>query len=125
MNGVQYAKPYGREVVDVFTCIRGNTLISTPRANCLPKMPSDISSPIAKCASFRDLPEAIENTQRLAKRLTFSLENIGYEFPDYPVPAGHSMDSFLRTIVWFGAQQRYAGISAAVKRQLEEELTSY
>ncbi|HZA38421.1 MAG TPA: DNA polymerase III subunit alpha, partial [Candidatus Baltobacteraceae bacterium] len=62
------------------------------------------------------------NTSRLAERLTFSLENIGYEFPEYPVPAGHSMDSFLRTIVWFGAQQRYAAISTAVKRQLEEEL---
>ncbi len=71
---------------------------------------------------FRDLPEAIENTARLAERLTFSLENLGYEFPDFPVPDGHSMDSFLRTIVWFGAQQRYAAISAKVKRQLEEEL---
>src|SRR5213083_2549441 len=32
------------------------------------------------------------------------------------------MDSFLRTIVWFGAQQRYAAISTKVKRKLEEEL---
>jgi len=71
---------------------------------------------------FRDLPEAIENTARLAERLTFSLENLGYEFPDFPVPEGHTMDSFLRTITWFGAQQRYAAIRSAVKRQLEEEL---
>jgi error-prone DNA polymerase len=73
-------------------------------------------------AIFADLPEAIENTSRLAERLMFSLEKLGYEFPEYPVPAGHTMDSFLRTIVWFGAQQRYAAISAQVKRQLEEEL---
>src|SRR5438445_9981174 len=71
---------------------------------------------------FRNLPEAIENTSRLAARLMFSLENLGYEFPEFPVPDGHSMDSSLRTIVWFGAQQRYAAISSAVKRQLEEEL---
>src|SRR5437764_1255332 len=71
---------------------------------------------------FRDLPEAIENTSRLAERLAFSIENLGYEFPEYPVPASHTMDSFLRTIVWFGAQQRYAAISAKEKRQLEEEL---
>src|SRR5256886_6152365 len=32
------------------------------------------------------------------------------------------MDSFLRTITWFGAQQRYAAISSTVKRQLEKEL---
>jgi len=73
-------------------------------------------------AIFADLPEAIENTSHLAERLTFSLENIGYKFPEYPVPVGHSMDSFLRTIVWFGAQQRYAAISPKVKRQIEEEL---
>jgi len=71
---------------------------------------------------FHDLPEAIENTSRLAERLTFSLENLGYKFPEYPVPAGHTMDSFLRTIVWFGAQQRYAAIRPKVKRQIEEEL---
>ena len=57
------------------------------------------------------------NTARLAERLEFSLENIGYEFPEFPVPAGHTMDSFLRTIVWFGAQQRYEAISAKVRRQ--------
>ena len=64
---------------------------------------------------FRDLLEAIENTSRLAERLTFSLENIGYEFPSFPVPHGHSMDSFLRTIVWFGAQQRYAAWDRAMQ----------
>src|SRR5207253_1511049 len=73
-------------------------------------------------AIFADLAEAIENTSRLAERLIFSLENIGYKFPEYPVPVGHCMDSFLRTIVWFGAQQRYAAISPKVKRQIEEEL---
>src|SRR5206468_12875074 len=54
-------------------------------------------------------------------RLIFSLENLGYEFSEYPVPVGHTMGSFLRTIVWFGAQQRYAAISTKVKHQLEEE----
>src|SRR6266550_3610399 len=53
---------------------------------------------------------------------SFSLENIGYEFPEYPVPDGHTMNSFLRTIVLFGAQQRYESITKKVKRQLEEEL---
>jgi error-prone DNA polymerase len=73
-------------------------------------------------ALFRDRPEVIENTARVAERLEFSLENIGYEFPAFSVPAGHDMNSFLRTITLFGAQQRYASISTAVKRQIEEEL---
>src|SRR5947207_10220167 len=69
-----------------------------------------------------DLPETIETTARLVERLMLSLEVLGYEFPKYPVPTDHTMDSFLRTIVWFGAQQRYAAISVKVKRQIEEEL---
>jgi error-prone DNA polymerase len=121
-NGVQYAKPYGREVLDVFTCIREHTHLDAAGKLLTQNAERHLKSDREMRQIFADLPEAIENTARLAERLTFSLENLGYEFPEFPVPAGHSMDSFLRTIVWFGAQQRYAAISAKVKGQLEEEL---
>jgi error-prone DNA polymerase len=121
-NGVQYARPYGREVLDVFTCIREHTHLDAAGKLLTQNAERHLKSDREMRAIFADLPEAIENTSHLAGRLTFSLENIGYEFPEYPVPIGHSMDSFLRTIVWFGAQQRYAAISPKVKRQIEEEL---
>ena len=121
-NGVQYAKPYGREVLDVFTCIREHTHLDAAGKLLSQNAERHLKSDREMREIFADLPEAIENTSRLAEGLTFSLENLGYEFPEYPVPAGHTMDSFLRTIVWFGAQQRYAAISAKMKRQLEEEL---
>jgi error-prone DNA polymerase len=121
-NGVQFAKPDGREVLDVFTCIREHTHLDAAGKLLTQNAERHLKNDREMREIFRDLPEAIENTARLAERLTFSLENLGYEFPDYPVPAGHSMDSFLRTIVWFGAQQRYAAVSAKVRRQLEEEL---
>src|SRR6266446_4942439 len=121
-NGVQYAKPYGREVLDVFTCIREHTHLDAAGKLLTQNAERHLKSHPQMRAIFADLPEAIDNTSRLADRLTFSLENIGYKFPEYPVPVGHSMDSFLRTIVWFGAQQRYAAISPKVKRQIEEEL---
>ncbi len=121
-NGVQYAQPYGREVLDVFTCIREHTHLDAAGKLLTQNSERHLKSETEMSDLFRDLPEAIENTSRLAERLTFSLENIGYEFPSFPVPEGHNMDSFLRTITWFGAQQRYAAISTAVKRKLEEEL---
>src|SRR2546430_5418624 len=121
-NGVQYAKPYGREVLDMFTCIREHTHLDAAGKLLTQNAERHLKSDREMRELVRDLPEAIENTSRLAERLTFSLENLGYEFPEYPVPAGHTMDSFLRTIVWFGAQQRYAAVSAKVRRQLEEEL---
>ena len=121
-NAVQYAKPYGREVLDVFTCIRKHTHLDAAGKLLTPNSERHLKSEREMRELFHDLLEAIENTSQLAERLTFQLENLGYEFPEYPVPSGHTMDSFLRTIVWFGAQQRYAAISAKVKRQLEEEL---
>jgi len=121
-NGVQYAKPYGCEVLDVFTCIRNHTHLDAAGKLLTQNSERHLKSEGEMRELFRDLPEAIENTSHLAERLTFQLENLGYEFPEYPVQPGHTMDSFLRTIVWFGAQQRYAAISARVKRQLEEEL---
>jgi error-prone DNA polymerase len=122
-NGVQYAESYGRQVLDVFTCIREHTHLDLAGKLLTQNAERYLKSNAEMCAIFRDLPDAITNTERLADRLEFSLENIGYAFPDFPVPHGHTMNSFLRTMVFFGAQQRYEAITKKVKRQLEDELS--
>jgi error-prone DNA polymerase len=121
-NGVQYARPNGRQTLDVFTCIREHTHLDAAGKLLSRNAERHLKSDAEMRALFHDRPDAIENTARLAERLEFSLENIGYEFPAFPVPDGHDMNSFLRTITLFGAQQRYSSISTAVKRKLEEEL---
>ena len=121
-NGVQQATALGREVLDVFTCIREHTHLDAAGTRLTINAERHLKSAAEMKALFRDRPEAIVNTLRLAERLEFSLENLGYDFPDYPVPDGHSMDSFLRTITLFGAQQRYAALSSAVQAKLQEEL---
>ena len=45
---------------------------------------------------FSDLPQAVANTLALSERLEFELNDLGYEFPHYPIPLGETMDSFLR-----------------------------
>ncbi|HEY2802251.1 MAG TPA: error-prone DNA polymerase [Chthoniobacterales bacterium] len=121
-NGVEHATPAGREVLDVFTCIREHTHLDAGGTRLTKNCERHLKSAREMEALFRDRPEAVANTVHLAQRLEFSLENIGYHFPHYPVPNGHSMDSFLRTIVLFGAQQRYASITKKVRQQLEFEL---
>ncbi len=121
-NGVQYATPLHREVLDVFTCIREHTHLDVAGKLLARNAERHLKSDAEMRELFRDLPDAITNTERLADRLEFSLEKIGYSFPDFSVPAGHDMNSFLRTITWFGAQQRYEAVSLKVRRQIEEEL---
>jgi error-prone DNA polymerase len=40
---------------------------------------------------FYDYPEAIRNTMALSSRLSFEMDDLGYEFPRYPVPYGDSI----------------------------------
>src|SRR5271169_6095330 len=78
-------------------------------------------------ALFADHPEAITNTVELSARLEFTLNDLGYEFPRYPVPEGETMMSFLRERTQEGWQSRYGRAEAELKkrarRQIERELS--
>lgn len=122
-NGVCYARPSGREVLDVFTCIRNHTNLDAAGLLLAQNSERHLKTPAQMRELFKDLPLAVRNTVALAERLEFSLENLGYEFPAYPVGPGETMDQVLREQVYAGAALRYGpALSAAVRKQLETEL---
>jgi error-prone DNA polymerase len=71
---------------------------------------------------FADHPHALAATQELADRLQYAMSDLGYRFPEYPVPAGETMASFLRKIAQVGARERYRPLHDAARRQIEREL---
>src|SRR6202035_1122530 len=71
---------------------------------------------------FADLPEAIANTREISARLNFTLADLGYEFPCYPVPPGETMDSFLRQRADEGARRRYIPYHEKARHQIDREL---
>ncbi|HET7711606.1 MAG TPA: error-prone DNA polymerase, partial [Thermoanaerobaculia bacterium] len=73
-------------------------------------------------ALFHDLPQALDGSWELANRLEFTLADLGYQFPDYPLPPGETNNSFLRKITWNGARARFRPLSARAQAQLEKEL---
>ena len=121
-NGVLYAQPPGRQVLDVFTCLRHHTHLDAAGLLLEQNSERHLKSPQEMGELFHDLPEALNNTLRLAERLEFSLENLGYEFPAYAVPAGHNVDSFLRELSFAGARERYGYVPQKVRDQLDKEL---
>ncbi|MEM0965335.1 MAG: error-prone DNA polymerase [Verrucomicrobiota bacterium] len=121
-NAARYATPAERCVADVFTCLRHHTDLDEAGRLLSQNAERHLKPPETMKQIFRDYPEAVRNTVRLADRIDFSLEDLGYEFPRYKVPAGETMDSFLRKLTWFGAEQRYGSLSKKVRRQLEHEL---
>ncbi|HEY9508378.1 MAG TPA: PHP domain-containing protein, partial [Verrucomicrobiae bacterium] len=124
-NGVLHASELERPVLDVFTCIRNHTHLDAAGTLLAQNSERHLKTAAQMIELFRDCPEAIENTVRLAERLEFTLENLGYEFPAYAVPPGHTMDSFLREQSFIGARKRYrhlGEIPSKVRQQIETEL---
>lgn len=121
-NGVLYSDPSRRPVLDVFSCIRHHTHLDAAGKWLNQNSERYLKPAPMMWKLFHDLPEAIDNTVRLAERLQFTLDHLGYQFPTYPVPEGETMDSVLRKQTFMGARQRYGELSGAVSRQLEHEL---
>jgi error-prone DNA polymerase len=126
-NGVRYARAYDREILDLFTAIRNHTELD--RAGRLLAMNSERHLRTARemTALFRDVRGAIDNTLELSSRLAFGLNDLGYEFPRYPVPDGETMMSFLRKRVSEGVARRYGpkndrGLMERARKQVEHEL---
>jgi error-prone DNA polymerase len=125
-NGVRYATPEARELCDVFTAIQNHCTVNTAGRLLARNSECHLKSPDEMKALFADLPEAIANTAELSSRLEFTLEDLGYEFPKYPVPEGESMMSFLRERAREGFQSRYGHAPPDLKErariQVEREL---
>jgi error-prone DNA polymerase len=126
-NGACHAIPARREVSDVFTCIRNHVRLETAGRLLARNSERYLKSAETMEKLFADLPESIANTSQLSSRLEFTLEDLGYEFPKYPVPDGETMNTFLRRRTEEGARLRYTGTRGApsyehARKQLEREL---
>src|SRR2546426_342791 len=126
-NGVCYAGPRQRELCDVFTAIRHKRTLATAGRLLARNSERHLKSPDEMHQLFADFPEAVANTLELSSRLEFTLNDLGYQFPKYPVPKGETMMSFLRQRTEEGAQQHYGRAGRDVRdrarRQIERELT--
>jgi error-prone DNA polymerase len=136
-NGVSYAAPTRsvgdgshaiseREVLDVFTCLRNHRTLDTAGRLLARNGERYLKPPEEMTRLFADLPQAVAATEELSSRLEFTLNDLGYEFPRYPVPEGESMMSFLRQRTEEGFRERYGraarDLRQRAKRQIEREL---
>ena len=121
-NGVAYAEPARRELLDVLTCVRHKTTLAAAGRLLERNAERHVKTPAEMARLFADLPEAVANTLEISSRLQFTLADLGYEFPRYPAPPGETQMSFLRKRVDEGARRRYRPYHDRARRQIEREL---
>jgi error-prone DNA polymerase len=121
-NSVRFATPDERPLFDVLTCIRHGVTLQAAGRRLAPNAERYLKTPAQMAALYRDVPHAIAATRELADRLTYTLADLGYRFPEYPVPAGETMISFLKTITRIGARERYRPYHDRARAQIAREL---
>ena len=121
-NDVRHASVGERPLLDVLTCLYEKTTLDAAGRLLSRNAERHLKSGREMAALFRDCRRAVLNTRRIAEECEFSLENLGYRFPDYPTPVGVSASQHLRHLTYAGARERYGKLDVRVRRQLEHEL---
>ena len=121
-NGVRFAVAEDRPLYDLQTCLRHKTTLDRAGRRLACNAERYLKSPAAMTRLFRDRPDALAAAGALADRLGYTMANLGYRFPAYPVPTGDTMISFLRAITEVGARERYRPYHERARRQIAREL---
>jgi error-prone DNA polymerase len=119
-NDVHYATPASRPLQDVLTGIKHLLPINELGPFRRPNSEFYLKSPAEMRDLFSDLPQALENTLRIAERCRFDLDLSRYRFPRFPV---ENSFAYLRQLSYEGLAERYRKPSPNVIDQLEHELS--
>ena len=121
-NDVHYVHQEDAGPQELLVCIQTNTSINDPKRM---KMDSDqlyFKSASEMWSLFEELPEALENTVRIAERCNVEMEFGRLHLPDPGIPDGVSPHDHLTNECWKGLKQRYPEITEEVRQRLTYEL---
>ncbi|MGC2181234.1 MAG: error-prone DNA polymerase [Bradyrhizobium sp.] len=122
-NEVLYHDPSRRPLQDVLTCIREKTTIEAAGRRLESNAERHLKPAAEMARLFRDAREAIAETMRFADRITFSLDQLKYQYPDEPVPLGKTAQQHLEDLTWAGVQTYFNGeINGTLRATLRKEL---
>ncbi|MFW6076194.1 MAG: PHP domain-containing protein, partial [Hyphomicrobiales bacterium] len=106
-NAVRCHHPDRKPLLDVLTCIRETCTIAEAGFRLEANAERHLKPAAEIARLFRGHEAAVERTVEIAEACRFSLDELKYEYPDDPVPAGTSAQSHLKALTWQGAEERY------------------
>jgi error-prone DNA polymerase len=122
-NDVHYHAPDKRPLQDVMTCIREKTTITEAGFLLHANAERHLKSPEEMARLFARWPHALLATREFADAISFSLDELRYEYPRESVPEGRTPQQHLEHLTWQGAHQRWGEtIPYKVLTQLNHEL---
>ena len=121
-NDVHYHIPGRYKLQQALVAAKRNSTIDQALPFIRPNHHLHLKSQAQMDHIFKDYPEAISNTLRIAEQYAFDLStDLGYNFPEPAVPEGYTAESYLERLCFEAALRCYGSMSKPVKERLEEE----
>jgi len=121
-NDTHYINREDASAHDLLLCIGTNTTIHDEKRM---KMAGDffyLKSPQEMADLYKDAPQALENTQRIAEMCNLEMEFGRLHLPEIGIPAGKTPDSYLAELCRQGLSQYYPNMTPEIEKRLEYEL---
>ncbi len=121
-NDVHYLKPEDSEAQDILMLINTGADPNDPERLTMKEDDFSLRSPEQMSKSFKSVPDAIENTQKIKELCNFEFELGGARLPNFPVPQEKTPDQYLRELCVEGAKKRHLSLKGDLKERLDYEL---
>jgi DNA polymerase III subunit alpha len=122
-NDVHYVMPDDSEAQDALVCVQTRKLISdTNRMSMLGTPDLYLKSTSEMIDAFRDYPEAIANTVKIADECDLTIPTGKLIFPTFPIPEGQTEAEFLEELTLKGLSERFEEITPEMEQRIKYEL---
>lgn len=125
-NDSHYLKPEDTEAQDILMLINTGADPNNPERLTLKADDFSIRSPEQMAKDFKETPEAIENTQKIADVCNFRFKLGEIKLPHFKIPNGKSADDYLKELAYQGLKNKKAVFKEShqeIIKRLEYELS--
>ena len=123
-NDVHYINKEDSEFHDILLCIQTGSFVADTDRMRFPNSEFYLKSEKEMRRIFPDIPEAIDNTHKIAERCNMEFDFDHQHLPEFIPPDGYDTKSYLRMLCEKGAAERYGEITPELRSRLEYELST-
>lgn len=120
-NDAHYVNPEDRIPHDLLVCIQTGRLVSDT-SRMVYTSDFSIKPPSEMIETFAHVPEAIENTVKIAEMIDLDIPLGRNLLPHFPLPEGETEESYLRKWAHDGLSTRYSEVTDEIRTRCEYEL---
>ena len=122
-SDVHYVNEDDGQVQDILLCLQTGKKIDDTNRMSMAEFKLNLKSPEEMYEAFKDVPEALENTQKVAEMCNIEIEFDNHKLPRYAVPKGFTSQTYLKKLCENGLKKRYGkNITKEHRERLEYEL---